>query len=45
MLSEEQNIQRNLYINVLTLLKVYNTTLDHYSPWAYCVFAQKFECI
>ena len=42
---EEQNIQWKHYIIVLKLLKVYNTTQDHYSPWDYCVLIQKFECI
>ena len=45
MLYEEQNIPRKHYINMLKLLKVYNTTQDHYLFRAYCVFIQNFERI
>ena len=38
MLYEKQNMQWNHHINALKLFKVYNTTYNYYSLWAYCVF-------
>ena len=44
-LYEKQDIQWKHYSNVQKLFKVYNTTYDHYSPWAYCAFIQMSKCI
>ena len=35
-------MQLKHYSNALKLLKVYNTTKDHNSLWAYCGFIRKF---
>ena len=31
--------------SITAMCKVYNTTYDHYSPWAYCAFIQMSKCI
>ena len=42
MFYKKQIIQWNYYINALKILIAYNTTKDHYTFWAGCVFIRKF---